>query len=220
MTLAQTCTYAHTHTKKKERHVLLHLCTLLWQKFMEPDHTQGSLENIAIPSILGCMSSTYRAWNHPKAAPSPAYWAVCRRPTGPETTPKPLHPQHTGLYVVDLQGLKPPQSRSIPSILGCMSPTYRAWNHPKAPQRLQCFNKKNVNMRLCLKKRHPLERPKLRGIPCFLRHLVGPLDFITPYWTQLWHPSFVGVCVYIYICINIYIYVLYGHLRGCGSHNV
>ena len=119
----------------------------------------------------------------------------------PRVSRKHSHPLHTGLYVVDLQGLKPPQSRSIPSILGCMSPTYRAWNHPKAPQRLQCFNKKNVNMRLCLKKRHPLERPKLRGIPCFLRHLVGPLDFITPYWTQLWHPSFVGVCVYIYIYV-------------------
>ena len=102
--------------------------------------------------------------HHPKATTSLLYWAVCCQSTGPEatpkplhsssilccmlstyTTPKPLHPFYTGLYVANLQGLKPPQSRyilllyyavccqhtpaqsHIPSILGCMLPTYRAW---------------------------------------------------------------------------------------------
>ena len=111
------------------------------------------------------MLPTYRAWSHPKAIRSPPYWAVCcqptglyvanlqgcmlptyravcRQPTGPETTPKQFDPLHTGLYVANLQGLKPPQSNSIPAILGCMLPTYRAvccqprncmlpWNQPK-----------------------------------------------------------------------------------------
>ena len=112
--------------------------------------------------------------HHPKATTFLLYWAVCCRPTVPGTTPKPLkaatshfctmvhvvnlhhpkattlHPFFTGLYVANLHGLKPPQSRYIPllyyavaystspqsryipSTLGCMLPTYRAWNHPKA----------------------------------------------------------------------------------------
>ena len=112
-------------------------------------------------SILCCMLSTYTT---PKATTSLLYWAVCCQSTGPEatpkllhsssilccmlstyTTPKPLHPFYTGLYVANLQGLKPPQSRYIlllyyavccqptppqshyiPSILGCMLPIYRA----------------------------------------------------------------------------------------------
>ena len=102
--------------------------------------------------------------HHPKATTSLRYWAVCCQSTGPEatpkplhsssilccmlstyTTPKPLHPFDAGLYVANLQGLKPPQSRYIlllyyavccqptppqshyiPSILGCMLPIYRA----------------------------------------------------------------------------------------------
>ena len=102
--------------------------------------------------------------HQPKATTSLLYWAVCCQSTGPEatpkplhsssipccmlstyTSPKPLHPFYTGLYVANLQGLKPPQSRYIlllyyavccqptpaqshyiPSILGCMLPIYRA----------------------------------------------------------------------------------------------
>ena len=102
--------------------------------------------------------------HHSKATTSLLYWAVCCQSTGPEatpkplhsssilccmlstyTTPKPLHPFYTGLYVANLQGLKPPQSRYIlllyyavccrptppqshyiPSILGCVLPIYRA----------------------------------------------------------------------------------------------
>ena len=70
--------------------------------------------------------------HHPKATTSLLYWAVCCQSTGPEatpkplhsssilccmlstyTTPKPLHPFDAGLYVANLQGLKPPQSRYI-----------------------------------------------------------------------------------------------------------
>ena len=71
--------------------------------------------------------------NHPKATVSLLYWAVCCQPTGRQnqtkaatvsfilccllstyTSPKPLHPFGTGLYVANLQGLKPSQSRYIP----------------------------------------------------------------------------------------------------------
>ena len=122
------------------------------------------------PHHTGLYVADHRAWNHPKATPFspywtvyrqtpnpllPQYWAVRRRPAEPDTTPKRrIHHdtrlsvccQSTGLYVANLQGLKPPQStglyvadlqclklpsHSSSSILGCMSPTYRAWNHPK-----------------------------------------------------------------------------------------
>ena len=87
--------------------------------------------------------------HHPKATTFLLYWAVCCRPTVPGTTPKPLkaatshfctmvhvvnlhhpkattlHPFYTGLYVANLHGLKPPQSRYIPLLYYavCCQPT-------------------------------------------------------------------------------------------------
>ena len=177
MTLAQTCTYAHTHTKKKKDTCF---CTCA-------RCSDRSSWNQTIPKGL---SKTY---------PSPPYWAVCRRPTGPETTPKPLHPQHTGLYVADLQGLKPPQSTT----------------------KVAMFQQKKCEHAALSEETTPFRTAKTSGYTLFLETPSRPIRL---YYTLL-NPIMTPIlcrcmCVYIYMYKYIYIYVLYGHLRGCGSHNV